>query len=67
MPKVKVKSNRSAAKRFRVTGNGKVKRNRGGGSHLNVKKNRKRKRRLNEPKFLTGSEAKRIKTYVPYK
>ncbi len=67
MPKVKVKSNRSAAKRFKLTGTGKVKRAKGGGSHLNVKKNRKRKRRLNEPEFLTGSEAKRIKTYVPYK
>lgn len=67
MPKVKVKSNRSAAKRFRVTGTGKVKRNKGGGSHLNVKKNRKRKRSLNEPDFLTGNAAKRVKTYVPYK
>ena len=67
MPKVKVKSNRSAAKRFRITGSGKVKRSRGGGSHLNVKKSRKRKRRLNSPYYLEGSAAKRIKSYVPYK
>lgn len=67
MPKIKVKTNRSAAKRFKLTGSGKVKRARGGGSHLNVKKARKRKRRLNSPKFLEGSEARRIKTYVPYK
>lgn len=67
MPKVKVKSNRSAAKRFSVTGSGRVKRARGGGSHLNVKKNRKRKRRLNSPDYLEGSDAKRIKSYVPYK
>lgn len=67
MPKQKVKTNRSAAKRFRVTASGKVKRNRGGGSHLNIKKNRKRVRRLKSPDFLEGSEAKRIKTYVPYK
>ena len=67
MPKVKVKSNRSAAKRFKLTASGKVKRNKGGGSHLNEKKSRKRKRRLNEPVFLEGNAAKRIKTYVPYK
>ncbi|MEQ9618172.1 MAG: 50S ribosomal protein L35 [Deltaproteobacteria bacterium] len=67
MPKLKVKTNRSAAKRFRVTAGGKVKRNRGGGSHLNIKKNRKRVRRLKSPDFLEGAAAKRIKTYVPYK
>lgn len=67
MPKLKVKTNRSAAKRFRVTASGKVKRNRGGGSHLNIKKNRKRVRRLKSPDFLEGDAAKRIKTYVPYK
>ena len=67
MPKNKVKTNRSAAKRFKLTGSGKIKRARGGGSHLNAKKARKRKRRLNAPEFLDGNEARRIKTYVPYK
>lgn len=67
MPKIKMKSNRSAAKRFKHTGSGKIKRAQGGGSHLNAKKARKRKRRLNESVFLSGSEARRIKTYVPYK
>ena len=42
MAKIKMKSNRSAAKRFKITANGKVKRYKGGGSHLNVKKNSKR-------------------------
>ncbi|MEM7007739.1 MAG: 50S ribosomal protein L35 [Thermodesulfobacteriota bacterium] len=60
----KMKSNRSAAKRFKVTGSGKIKRARGGGHHLNVKKSRKRKRRLNDPKFLSGDVAKRIKSYI---
>ncbi len=67
MPKIKVKTNRSAAKRFKLTASGKVKRARGGGSHLNEKKGRKRKRRLNNPEFMDGNAAKRIKTYVPYK
>ncbi len=67
MPKIKMKTNRSAAKRFKVTASGKVKRARGGGSHLNEKKGRKRQRRLNSPEFIDGNAAKRIKTYVPYK
>lgn len=67
MPKIKVKTNRSAAKRFRVTGTGKIKRFRGGGSHLNIKKNRKRVRRLKSPEIMEGNEARRIKSYVPYK
>ena len=66
MPKAKMKTNRSAAKRFQQTTTGKVKRNKGGGSHLNVKKDAKRKRRLNEKVYLEGKSATRIKKYVPY-
>lgn len=65
MAKVKMKTNRSAAKRFTYNAGGKIKRNRGGGSHLNVKKSAKRKRRLNEKVYLEGSSAVRIKSYVP--
>ena len=66
MAKVKVKTNRGAAKRFRVTASGKIKRSRAGKSHLNVKKSRKRKRRLLSPDFIEGSRAKRIRKIVPY-
>lgn len=60
----KIKTNRSAAKRFKLTGSGKIKRARGGGHHLNAKKVRKRKRRLNGIEFVSGAVANRIKTYV---
>ncbi|NIP29224.1 MAG: 50S ribosomal protein L35 [Candidatus Dadabacteria bacterium] len=66
MAKIKMKTNRSAAKRFSVSGTGKIKRNRGGKSHINVKKNSKRMRRLLSPEYLEGNAAKKIKTYVPY-
>lgn len=65
MPKNKLKTNRSAAKRFGVTGTGKVKRNNGGKSHLNVKKNSKRMRRLRKKVYIEGAAAKRIKSYIP--
>jgi len=67
MAKLKMKSNRSAAKRFKITASGKVKRHKGGGSHLNIKKNAKRKRRLSGTVYMEGDSAKRIKEYVPYK
>ena len=62
----KMKTNRSAAKRFSATGSGKIRRNKGGKSHTNIKKSSKRMRRLLEPDFMEGSAAKRNKAYVPY-
>ncbi|HKQ32852.1 MAG TPA: 50S ribosomal protein L35 [Thermodesulfobacteriota bacterium] len=67
MPKQKVKTNRSAAKRFKVTGSGKITRWSGGKSHSNAKKGRKRMRRLGASKIEEGGEARRIKSYIPYK
>jgi large subunit ribosomal protein L35 len=66
MAKIKVKTNKGAAKRFKVTASGKVSRNRSGKSHLNVKKSRKRKRRLISPAYIEGTAAKRIKKLIPY-
>ncbi len=67
MPKLKVKTNRSAAKRFRVTASGKIKRASSGKSHSNEKKGRKRMRRLVSAKIEEGAVARRIRSYVPYK
>lgn len=44
----KLKSNRGARKRFRVTAGGKIMRNRAYKSHILTKKNSKRKRRLGQ-------------------
>ena len=67
MPKQKVKTNRGAAKRFKVTASGKIKRHHGGHSHSNEKKGRKRMRRLVSAEYVEGSEARRIRSYIPYK
>ncbi len=60
----KVKTNRSAAKRYKLTGSGQIKRARGGGLHLTAKKARKRTRRLNETEFVSGAVADRTNTYI---
>jgi len=67
MAKVKMKTNRSAAKRFRVTGSGKVMHFRAGKSHLLRKKNRKRKRHLKKAVELSSANLSAVKKLIPYK
>ncbi|HXV83341.1 MAG TPA: 50S ribosomal protein L35 [Candidatus Binatia bacterium] len=62
----KIKSNRAAMKRFKVTGSGKIKRNRGFKSHLLSSKNKKRKRRLRQPTTVAAVESKNIRKLIPY-
>ncbi|MCX7624619.1 MAG: 50S ribosomal protein L35 [Candidatus Sumerlaeaceae bacterium] len=65
MPKQKTK--RSAAKRFRVTATGKIKRKKAYLSHILTSKDRKRKRHLRKPTFVSPAEAKNVKKLIPYK
>ena len=62
----KMKTHRGAAKRFKITAHGKVKRPQAYKSHLLSKKNRKRKRRLRKTVVLSQVEQKRIKAVLPY-
>ncbi|MGH7576510.1 MAG: 50S ribosomal protein L35 [Longimicrobiales bacterium] len=57
----KVKTNKSAAKRFSTTGTGKVKRRRANKSHILTKKSSKRKRRLRKPGLASKGDERRIK------
>lgn len=63
----KIKTNRAAAKRFRVTGSGKIKRNKGFKSHLLSSKAKKRKRKLRQGTTVSASETKNIRKLIPYK
>ena len=64
MPKMKTK--RGAAKRFKVTAKGKVKRRRGYLRHILTNKTRKQKRRLGKPALVDPTNAKAIKRLIPY-
>ncbi len=55
MAKIKMKSNRSAKKRFKITATGKIKRWHAGGSHYNTKKAKDRKRRLRKSTLVKPS------------
>ncbi len=61
----KMKSNRSAAKRFKLTGGGKIKRSRAYKRHILTGKTRSRKRRLGSPALVSASDTKRIKKLIP--
>lgn len=57
----KMKTNKSAAKRFKRTGNGKLKRWKAGKSHILTKKRTKRKRHLRKSTTVSNADEKRIK------
>lgn len=63
----KLKTNRSAAKRFRFTATGKVRRFKAWASHLMRKKSPKRKRRLSRPAVVHGANLKVVKRMIPYR
>ena len=64
MPKMKTK--RSAAKRYHITGSGKVRYKKQNLRHILTKKSSKRKRRLRQPAILSKVEADRAKKLLPY-
>jgi len=64
MPKMKTR--KSAAKRYKVTANGKIKYKRQGMRHLLTKKGSKRKRKLRTLGILSKVETKRVKKLLPY-
>ncbi len=62
----KMKTNRGAAKRFKLTGTGKLKRNKAFSSHILTKKSTKRKRGLRQSDIVDSANAKAIKRILPY-
>ncbi len=62
----KMKTNRGAAKRFKVTGTGKVVRSKAYSSHILTKKSTKRKRNLRKSGLVDDTNIKGIKQILPY-
>jgi large subunit ribosomal protein L35 len=60
----KQKTHKGAAKRFKVTGTGKVRRHRAGHSHMLTSKSQKRKRNLRHSTEVTGEFAKTIREFL---
>ncbi len=64
MPKLKTK--RAAAKRFKRTGTGKLKRNKAYKSHILTKKTTKRKRNLRKATVTDKTNSKVMNKILPY-
>ncbi len=64
MPKMKTKS--GAAKRFRMTGNGGIKRSRAFLRHILTKKSTKRKRHLRGTTQVSAADKRSIRAMLPY-
>jgi len=65
MPKQKTK--KSAAKRIKTTGTGKLRRHQAFNRHLRTKKNRKHKRRLGKETEVSSANRKQIERMMPYR
>ena len=62
----KLKTHRGAAKRFSLTGTGKVKRSKAFASHILSTKTRKRKRNLRRSTLVHMTNEPAIKRLIPY-
>ncbi len=62
----KMKTNRAAAKRFKITGKGRVRRPKGGAQHNMIGKSRKRRRRLRNNDMVDTAMQHRVKLMLPY-
>lgn len=62
----KMKTCRAAAKRFKKTGTGKLKRNKAYRRHILTKKTRKTKRNLRKPAMADKTNVKNMKKILPY-
>ena len=62
----KMKTKKSAAKRFKVTGTGKLVRNKAYKRHILAKKTTKRKRNLRKDVVVDATNVKTMKQIMPY-
>ncbi len=62
----KLRTNKAAAKRFKLTGTGKLKRSKAFTNHILTKKSPKTKRNLRHPGLVDKTNEKNMKKLLPY-
>ena len=62
----KLKTNKSAAKRFKITKSGKIKKRSANRGHILGKMSSKAKRRLRKSSYLSDADEKKIRRLLPY-
>jgi large subunit ribosomal protein L35 len=64
--KQKLKTHKGAAKRFKLTGTGKIKRRHAFARHILTKKAANRKRKLGKSAILSEADVKSVRDMLPY-
>ena len=59
MPKMKTR--RAAAKRFKITGSGRIKRNKANHSHMLIRRSNSAKRKMRKAALVDSTEEKRVR------
>jgi large subunit ribosomal protein L35 len=62
----KMKTHKASAKRFRITGTGKLKRGKAFKSHILTKKSSKTKRNLRKTGYVSSTQMKTMRKLLPY-
>jgi large subunit ribosomal protein L35 len=62
----KIKTRRGAAKRFRKTGSGKIRRSKAYRRHILTKMSSKQKRQLRKPTLVDPADVPRVRRLLPY-
>lgn len=62
----KMKTNRGAAKRFKATGGGRIRRSKAYSSHILTKKSTKRKRNLRKTTLIADVDSRAVRRMLPY-
>ncbi len=62
----KMKTHKASAKRFKITGTGKLKRGKAFKSHILTKKSSKTKRNLRKTGYVSSTQLKTMKKLLPY-
>ena len=64
--KLKLKTHKGAAKRFKVTGSGKIIRGHAFARHILTSKSSKRKRKLDQTTTVDPADVRRVRAMLPY-
>ena len=64
-PRTKLKTHKGAAKRFKVTGTGKIRRAKAFKSHILTKKSTKRKRHLRKGGLVSDGDLEQVRRMLP--
>jgi large subunit ribosomal protein L35 len=62
----KMKTHKASAKRFKITGTGKLKRGKAFKSHILTKKSSKTKRNLRKTGYVSSTQMKTMRKLLPY-